>query len=565
MNKNIYVQKNIPCKMRDGTILYSDIYSKDNHSKNPVLICRTPYDKTRSTYTKDARTLASNEYTVIVQDVRGRFESEGEFVWMWENKYLTGDAEDAYDTIEWASKLNLCDGTIGTWGHSNPSWHTWMMLLSEHPNLKSALSSGMAAKTLDLTRGIFETGRRLEWTYQLASPIRKKLDDKSGPYEQLEAIKQWNRVERGKYIWWTPLSTLPKEPFSTLYDPLVKLMKNSHGEMQDFSDVYPKVKIPIMHITGWWDRLIGTVDTFIGLDKQKNQIKNYHKLIIGPWGHDNGNFKGNIGPVNYGKEADESYSDLIIKWYDHQFKDKKLIFPENKRVKLFILGNNKWEYYSEWPPNNSKDEIYYLHSNGDANVKNSNGILSNKLPKQEPPDIYKYDPRDPVMSLMLQNSQTVPMDQRPNHNRNDILLYETEKFTSATKFIGNPIVKLWASSDAKDTDWVVKLAIVYEDDMPVNLCYEILRAKYRNSYENDDLIPNTNPIEYTIKLRPLGINVLKGQKLRLYVASSDFPNHDRNHNTGNDFWDDFEFKIATQKIYHDLNYPSRLILPKIKN
>ena len=169
------------------------------------------------------------------------------------------------------------------------------------------------------------------------------------------------------------------------------------------------------------------------------------------------------------------------------------------------------------------------------------------------------------MSIMLQNSQTVPMDQRPNHNRNDILLYETEKFKSASKFIGNPIVKLWASSDAKDTDWVVKLAIVYDEDTPVNLCYEILRAKYRNSYENYDLIPNTDPIEYTIKLRPLGINVLKGQKLRLYIASSDFPNHDRNHNTGNDFWDDYEFKIATQKIYHDINYPSRLILPKMKS
>ena len=346
---------------------------------------------------------------------------------------------------------------------------------------------------------------------------------------------------------------------------LVKLMKNSHVEMQDFSDIYPKVNVPVMHITGWWDRLIGTVDTFIGLDKQKNPIKNYHKLIIGPWGHDNGNFKGNIGPVNYGKEADESYSDLIIKWYDHQFKGKELIFPKNKRVKLFILGSNKWEYYSKWPPENSENKIYYLHSNGDANVKNSNGILNTKLPNQEPPDTYKYDPKDPVMSLMLQNSQTVPMDQRPNHNRNDILLYETDKFQSPTKFIGNPIAKLWASSDAKDTDWVVKLVIVYENDIPVNLCYEILRAKYRNSYENNDLIPNTDPIEYTIKLRPLGINVLKGQKLRLYITSSDFPNHDRNHNTGNDFWNDNEFKIATQKIYHDVNYPSKLILPRMKN
>ena len=119
------------------------------------------------------------------------------------------------------------------------------------------------------------------------------------------------------------------------------------------------------------------------------------------------------------------------------------------------------------------------------------------------------------MSLMLQNSQTVPMDQRDNHYRNDILYYETSKMTSSMKLIGNPILHLWASSDAKDTDWVARLAVVYEDGLAVNLSYEILRAKYRQGFEQEKLIPDENPIEYIIKLRPLGINILEGQKLRL--------------------------------------------------
>ncbi len=563
MSQNIYIQKDVICPMRDGINLYADIYSTDKKSKNPVLICRTPYDKTRATYVNDAKRLAMNGYIVVVQDVRGRFKSEGKFVWMWEDRHLTGDENDGYDTIEWASKLELCNGQIGTWGHSNPSWHTWLMISSGNKKLNSALSSGMAARTLDLTRGIFETGRRLEWTFQLASPIRKKLNDESGPYEQMDSVKYWNRVERGKYIWWTPLSTIPKEPFSELYEPLIKLMKNTNVEMQDFSDIYPNVQIPIMHITGWWDRLIGTVDTFIGLDQVNNKIKNEHKLIIGPWGHDNGNFKRNIGPVDYGENADASYADLITKWYDSQFKKSKPIFPDGKRVKLFILGDNDWQYFSHWPPKEVKPATFYLNSTTSANVKDSDGRLENNPIYNKDYDEYIYDPQNPVMSLMLQNSQTVPMDQRDNHYRNDILYYETSKMESPTKFIGNPILHLWASTDAKDTDWVARLAVVYEDGLVVNLSYEILRAKYRDGFQNEKLIPNDNPIEYIIKLRPLGINVLKGQKLRLYITSSDFPNLYRNHNTGNDFWDDRDFKIAKQKIYHNKNLRSKIIIPKM--
>lgn len=565
MSENLYIQKDVICSMRDGINLYADIYAANNRLKNPVLICRTPYDKSRATYVNDAKILAANGYTIVVQDVRGRFKSEGEFVWMWEDRHITGDAEDGYDTIEWASKLELSDGKIGTWGHSNPSWHTWLMISSANTKLKSALSSGMAARTLDLTRGIFETGRRLEWTYQLASPIRKKLDDQSGPYEQMDSIKYWNRVERGKYIWWTPLSSIPKEPFSELYNPLIKLMKNSNVEMQDFSDIYPNVDIPIMHITGWWDRLIGTVDTFIGLDKVDKKIKNEHKLIIGPWGHDNGNFKKNIGPINYGKQADAKYSDLIIEWYDYQFKNSKLSFPEGKRVKLFVLGDNNWQYFSNWPPLEIEPVTFYLNSKNSASVKNSDGSLEQNPIYENDFDEYIYDPKNPAMSLMLQNSQTVPMDQRENHYRNDILYYETPKMKSSMKLIGNPILHLWASSDVKDTDWVARLAVVYEDGLAVNLSYEILRAKYRDGFKKEKLIPDNSPIEYIIKLRPMGINFLKGQKIRLYITSSDFPNHDRNHNTGNDFWDDNDFKIANQKIYHNKKFSSKIILPLIDN
>lgn len=266
-NKPVAVETDMECAGRDGVKLRADVYHPQDGGQYPVLLCRTPYNKLTPRYVADARALATRGYTVVVQDHRGRYASDGEFTWMFRDKSETHDAEDGYDSCEWAAKLPWSDGRVGTWGHSNASWATWMLFASQPPSLTAGLASGICKDLLDLNFGIFETGRRLEWTYMMAADARKRAGEPFGPHTPAEANRRWAQVERGKYIWWLPLGSIPGEVFSTLNEQLQTYHRAQDREFMNFGEFHDKVNVPTMQITGWWDRLIGTVDNFEGISK----------------------------------------------------------------------------------------------------------------------------------------------------------------------------------------------------------------------------------------------------------------------------------------------------------
>jgi putative CocE/NonD family hydrolase len=167
------------------------------------------------------------------------------------------------------------------------------------------------------------------------------------------------------------------------------------------------------------------------------------------------------------------------------------------------------------------------------------------------------------MSVMDIDAQAMPRDQKPLDGRHDVLVYQTEPFKSPMRFIGPVELELWASSDALDTDWTAKLVVVEKSGLAVNLTYGIMRARYRDGFDKEILVEPDTPCKYTIKLNPVGIELQPGQRLRLDVSSSDFPNFDRNHNTGKDFWSDSELKVAKQTVFHNSEMPSRLLLPLV--
>lgn len=206
---------------------------------------------------------------------------------------------------------------------------------------------------------------------------------------------------------------------------------------------------------------------------------------------------------------------------------------------------------------------FFLHSDGSANTVDGDGVLSVSEPAEEPPDRYDYDPRDPVMSLMGIDAQAAPRDQFPLDGRRDILVYQTLPLEADIEVTGPVVLKLWAASSALDTDFTAKLIDVHPNGLAVNLTYGIMRARYRNGYDDPSLIEPGRPYEYTIRLNPTGILLRRGHRIRLDVSSSDFPNFDRNHNTGSDFWSDTELRVAHQTVFHNSEYPSRLILPII--
>jgi hypothetical protein len=236
---------------------------------------------------------------------------------------------------------------------------------------------------------------------------------------------------------------------------------------------------------------------------------------------------------------------------------------------MWVLGEDSWRGENEWPLARTEYTNFYLHSQGSANTVSGDGSLSLEKPllsgqgDKSVSDEYEYDPRDPVMSLMRADSQAAPVDQSPHDHREDILVYDFPVFDSNLELTGPVTLKLWAKTDGLDTDWTAKLAVVYEDGQAVNLTYGIMRAQYRNGYENPTLLKPGELVEYAIKLNPIGCLFKPGQKLRLYISSSDFPNFDRNHNTGNDYWSDTELRTALQTVYHSAERPSHLMLPVI--
>ena len=562
----VAVESNLELTTRDGVVLRADIYHPVGGSQYPALVCRTPYQKLTPRYVETATDLAARGYCVVIQDFRGRYASDGDYEWMWRERTETHDTPDGYDTIEWAAKLEWSDGRVGTWGHSNASWAIWMMLDSQPPSLTSTLTSGISQNILDITFGIFETGRRLEWTYMMAADMRRRTELDDGVTTPDEAAKRWNEVERGKYIWWLPLGDIPGNVFSELNPQLQAYHREQNGEFQHFGDIHPKVQTPIYQITGWWDRLIGTIDNFEGLTTNgPEELRDKHRLIIGPWGHDATQYTGEIGPIDYGPDAATTYADLIARWYDFDLKGADNGLADEAPVQMWVLGEDKWRGENEWPLARTEYTNFYLHSQGSANTVGGNGSLSVKAPaaNEVGQDEYKYDPRDPVMSLMRADSQAAPVDQSPHDHRKDILVYDFPVFDSELEITGPISLKLWAKTDGPDTDWTAKLAVVYEDGLSVNLTYGIMRSQYRYGYENPTLLDPDEVPEYSIKLNPIGCMFKPGQKLRLYVSSSDFPNFDRNHNTGKDYWSDAELRVAQQTIFHSADRPSHLILPVI--
>ena len=560
----VAVENNAEAVMRDGTVLRADVYHPANDGKYPTLLCRTPYQKLSPRYVENAMALAARGYTVVVQDQRGRYASDGEYRWMFRHRDETFDIEDGFDTCEWAAELPCSDGRVGTWGHSNPSWLAWLLITSQPPSLKAALCSGIFQNLLDLTFGVFETGRRLEWTYGMAADARRRVADASGPHTPESAKVRWNEVERGKYIWRLPLADIPGEVFSTLNDQLQTYHREQHRELSDFGAFHSRVTTPIMQITGWWDRLIGTVDNFAGISANgPEHMRGQHRLIIGPWGHDSTQFSRKIGPVDYGPDAERTYVDMIARWYDFQFKGVANGLAEEDPVQIYVLGENRWRGEKEWPLARTQYSEFYLHSAGAANTVAGDGALSRQSPADETPDCYDYDPRDPLMSLMRADAQAAPVDQAPHDYRQDILVYETAPLEEEIEVTGPVSLTLWAQTDAPDTDWTAKLAVVLEDGMAMNLTYGIMRAQYREGFEQPQLIEPNVPLEYSVRLNPTGILFKPGQRIRLYVSSSDFPNFDRNHNTGKPYWSDVELKVARQTVFHDAERPSRLILPII--
>jgi putative CocE/NonD family hydrolase len=500
---------------------------------------------------------------VVVQDFRGRYTSDGEFHWMFGAEY--GEAEDGYDTVEWAAALPGCTGRVGTFGLSYDAVVQWELAALRPPHLVAMAPVGSGSSLLEMTNGIFETGRRLQWCYSMAVSYRQRDGVSTGPRTRDEANEFWHNVERGKWIWWLPLDGLPAEElFHGLADQFREFLRHQNVQFWRLANQPGEIDVPAFQITGWYDRLIGSIDVFnrVRQGGMTERARRNQKLLIGPWGHTT-ELTRQVGVVDFGAEAELNYYDLLTRWFDYWLKDVENGVMDEPPIKLFVMGENIWRYENEWPLARTVFTDYYFHSGGGANTPRGDGILSPTSPGDEPPDSYVYDPQDPVMSLCLPEMQDAPYHQRPLDHRRDVLVFTSEPLQRDLEVTGPIVVKLWAASTAPETDFTAKLVDVRPDGSAISLCYGILRTCYRDSYENPSPIKPGEVYEYTISLRGTGNLFKKGHRIRVDISSSNFPFFDRNHNTGRPFYEAAELVPANQTVYHDSRYPSNIILPVI--
>ena len=553
----IVVERDVCAAMRDGTVLRADIYRPDAPGRYPALLQRTPYSKDGESCVEQGRRLAERGYVVVQQDVRGRFRSDGEFL---PGFYSADhrDAEDGYDTVEWAAALPWSDGRVGTFGGSYCGWTQWELAHTRPPHLAAMIPSAIAANLLDREMsGVLRLGRVLWWSVNTLAPdVRLRLGE-TGPTTVEEAQSLYLERDRSKWLWHLPLSEIPDDALSGVGRHWRRWLSDHASDHFGFLERHRDVAVPALTTTGWYDQQIGAVKHFTGMRESgmTEEARAGQRLIVGPWSHTTDFSDSRVGSVDFGPEAVRDFFQIADDWFAYWLKGERTGVEEWPPIQLFVMGANRWRGESEWPLARTEYTDYYLRSGGS---------LSRQAPPDEPPDSYDYDPRDPLMTLYSPPGQQEPQDQRALDGRRDVLVYQTPPLDEPVEVTGPVTVRLWASSSARDTDFVVKLMDVWPDGFVQELCYGIVRARYRESFASPSLIEPGRAYEYVIEVNPTSNLFRRGHRVRLDVSSSDFPNFDRNHNTGGDDYFESTLVAARQTVHHDQQRPSRIVLPVIQ-
>ena len=557
----ILEEYDVEIPMRDGVRLRADVFRLDAPDQFPGLLIRTPYGKETSEDTINIRDAVRAGYVVVIQDIRGRYASDGEFIGDFAEN--TVDAEDGYDTVEWLAEQTYCNGRVGTLGKSYKSEMQWQLARLRPPHLKAMCACSIPVEIIetDWTNGIFRMGRRIYWLLNTIAPDMRKRQGMSKPHTTKEAKEIWDNIEFGKWFSFMPWIDFPQYLPKGLSEYVSEWLKNPNIKAWKFEDAHKEIEVPNLDFSGWYDHCNGTIKHLKGMQKNAPTkiARTQTKLIIGPWNHASLG-KRKIGDIDFGPLAELNIHDIIIRWFDHWLKDLDNSVEQEPAVRYFVMGSGKWKIANTWPPEGMQKAIYYLNSKGETNSVKNPGLLSQEKSEDRNCDAYIYDPKNPVPTLWTKNFFTVPSDRNLLNYRQDILYYHTPPLEESIEVVGCPEVILYASSSAVDTDFFVRLVDEDPNGTALEICYGVVRARYRHSIDREEFLKPDQITKFNIKLDPTACCFLKDHRIRLEITSSDFPNFDRNHNTGKNDLANIELVTAHQKIYHSINYSSQLIL-----
>jgi uncharacterized protein len=566
---NIKIMYNVPIPMRDGAILYADIYRPDDDKPYPAIVNRTPYLKDGTGHLSGyvrAHRMAGQGYNVVIQDVRGTGLSDGVC------DPAGHQTEDGYDTIEWVALQPWCNEMVGMVGESYHGFSQLAAAQSRPPHLKAIcpFQTSWTKFPAIYDFGVF-SNVLYGWIYGRALE-REKYIENTLSKEALEKMQYCmeHGEEQLKYLPLKdmPAANIPGVPGLDFQNELLENIDNKEyltkiGRVEGFEDV----QVPCLILTGWYDFLRDkTIYNYVEFKKRggSEACRDGTRLIIGPWTHGD-QLSQYVDGYDYGPEAacdNAGITGKLISWFDYWMKGINSEYMSGAPVKLFVLGKNQWRDEYEWPLKRTKYVKYYLHSQGNANSLSGNGYLSTEMPIDKFTDSYIHDPSNPVPGSTGEAGHFMIQDQRPNEQRNDVLVYTSPAFTEETEITGPLQVELYASSSAIDTDFVGKLSDVHPDGRAINLGMKLIRARYRDG-ETASFLEPEKVYKFIIDVGNISIVLPAGHKIRLDITSSLFPDADVNLNTGGRVGFETEYCSAVQKIYHDSEYPSTVILPMI--
>src|ERR1051325_6441010 len=544
----ITIDQGVRVKMRDNVILAADVYRPVSDEKFPVLLERTPYNRTDEAAM--ANELASHGYIVVLQDTRGRYESGGDFY------PFRDESADGYDTVEWAAALSGSNGKVGVFGGSYVGATQMLAAMAVPPHLVAIFPYVTASEYYD--GWTYQSGALMQWFSSLWSSILA-IDTVRREVERTQSPKEWiKELPLANY----PILQTPQPSSLAPYfrDWLTHERNDAYWQKWRVSDHYQEMTVMGLHGGGWHDLFLnGSIKNYMGLrDKAATlSARNGQKLIIGPWAHAPTSPEGKVGDVVFGKVAVLDMTATALKWFDYSLKGVKNEYSSSAPVRLFIMGDNVWRDEQEFPLKRTLYTKYYLHSTKGANGIVGDGSLSLAAPAAEKKDEFDYDPNNPVPTIggrlcFGASLPPGPADQRPNESRPDVLVFSTPPLSEDTEVTGFVSVELYAATSAVDTDFTALLVDVDTNGYARFLTDGIVRARYRQSTRQGREIIPANIYKYVIDLWATS-NVFKaGHRIRLYISSSNFPRFNRNLNTGEDIIGSTRSVRAHQTIYHDL-------------
>ena len=566
---DLTVERNVPAEMSDGTVLRADVYRPATGGPFPVILMRLPYDKTLAqdiTYHYPSW-YARHGFMVVVQDVRGRGRSEGDFY------PFAHEVDDGYESVEWAAGLPHSNGRVGMYGFSYVGATQLQAAIRRPPALHTICPALTGSQFYDgwaYNGGAFALAFNASWALNLARDGARRAGDDAQTGELTAAFLN----APGGYGH-LPLKTYPSIEAtafgSFFFDWLAHPTYDDYWRRWSIDEQYSQIDVPALHIGGWYDIfLAGTVKNFSALRTRagSERARNSQKLLIGPWYHLP--WTSLTGAANFGSTARNVVNDWQLRWFSQFLRDDDTGVLDAP-VTVFLTGDNRWIDLGSWPPEGTRFHDYYLRSDGDANSINGHGALSLDPPGNEPPDVYSYDPLAPTPSVGGRSccfpilAPMGPADQAAVEVFNSVLVYTSPALDRDLPVIGPIRATLHAASTAVDTDFTVKLCDVSPDGLSINIQGGIIRARYRGSLTDPRPIEPGEVYEYTIDLGPVAHVFQAGHRVRVQVSSSDFPQWDRNLNTGGELGVEriVDARVATQFLLHDGAHPSRITLPVI--